>query len=248
MATTSQDIDRALKRLVALGSPDVSHSPMLAGSRRVIVETLIAADTPLTIGAIAAATNLHVNTARHHLDVLAAADLVTRHTAPATGRGRPRVLYAASAAAAEPYEELEDFLTRAVVASVEDDVAIETARRWARSVPQVTVAADIDQAVAAAVESLQKAGFRAHTDEIGDTITMSGCPYAGLIEDHPMICTIHAELVSTLLERTGQPVTLEAFDVWVRPGVCRARLSRPDVTPARVATAPSSPRAGKEKK
>jgi len=240
MATSSQELEGALRRLVALGSPKAPHSSVLVGSRRAIVDALLAADEALAIEDIAAATDLHVNTARHHLDVLVAADLVTRTTAAAAGRGRPKVLYTPSAAAAEPYDELEQFLTRAVVASMEDEVAIETARRWASSVPQVGTARDLDEAVARAVESLQRAGFKAHTDEVGDTITMSECPYASLIDDHPMICTIHAELVSNLLKRTGQPVTLEGFDVWVRPGVCRARLNRPDAVPARIAIAPSS--------
>ena len=246
MATWSPDVDRVLKRLVAMGAPNAPHSTLLVGSRRSIVDTLLSADEPLTIEEIAARNDLHVNTARHHLDVLIAADLVTRDTAPASGRGRPKVLYAPSATAAEPYDDLEEFLTRAVAASMEDQVALETARRWATSVPQASVAHDIDEAVASAVESLQSAGFRAHTDEVGDTITMSECPYASLIDDHPMICTIHAELVSKLLERTGQPVTLAGFDVWVRPGVCRARLNRPDTTPARVAIPPSASSATKE--
>ena len=144
------------------------------------------------------------------------------------------------------YPPMSEFLQRALEGGDEDTVAVEAARRWLASVPQAGEVEDADGAVAAAVESLRAVGFDAQTDAVGDTIVVSQCPYASLISEHPMICTVHAELVSGVLRRTGQDVTLEGFDVWVRPGVCRARLSRPDTNPAFVAEPSATPQSPEE--
>lgn len=233
MTEIAPGIEEALRRVVALGDPaDAGSSNVISGSRRTILESLRAADRPLTGEEIAELTGLHVNTARHHLDVLAAAGLITRDAATPTGRGRPKKLYSVSPTALAPFTELSDFLQRALAGADADTVAVEAARRWLASVPQAAPVDDADGAVAVAVDSLRAVGFEAESDAVGDSIVVSQCPYASLIAEHPMICTVHAELVAGVLRRTGQDVTLDGFDVWVRPGVCRARLNRPDVNPA----------------
>ena len=236
MAGDAPSIEDALKRVLALGERDAhGHASPLAGSRRAILDALRSASEPLTIEEISVAVELHTNTTRHHLDVLSAAGLVDRaHTEP-SGRGRPRTRYQAAEAAAEAYTQLEEQLEAALHGADVDEVARETARRWLATVPPVRHARDLDEAVAEAVISLREVGFAAHSDEVGDTIVVTDCPYAGLIAEHPMICTVHAELVSRALHQTGQPVELDGFDVWVRPGICRARLRRPDTEPDFVA-------------
>lgn len=242
MTEIAPGIEQALKRVAALGDPaDPGSVNVISGSRRTILETLRGADEPLSGEAIAERTGLHVNTARHHLDVLAAAGLISRTQAAPSGRGRPKVLFSVAPAALAPFADLSAFLQRALDGGNEDVVAVEAARRWLASVPQAGLVDDADGAVAAAVESLQAVGFDARSDAIGDTIVVTECPYASLISEHPMICTVHAELVSGVLARTGQDVTLAGFDVWVRPGVCRARLTRPDTTPAFVAESSETP-------
>lgn len=231
MTGSARDIEHALQRVIALGESATGTSAVLAGSRRAILDLVLAALAPLSIEDIAASADLHVNTTRHHLDVLSAAGLIERAPAVRAGRGRPRARYQATAAAAGPYEQLERELEAALAVHTEDEVAMATARRWLASAPEIATAEDVDAAVDAAVASLRAVGFDARTDAVGDTIVVTDCPYASLIAEHPMICTVHAELVSGALRRTGQPVELAGFDVWVRPGVCRARLRRPDATP-----------------
>lgn len=247
MTEIAPGIEHALRRVVALGEgPDAGATNVVTGSRRALLESLREVGEPVSIEGLAEATGLHPNTARHHLDVLAAAGLVSRTAAPPSGRGRPKMLYSVSASALAPFTELSEFLERALDSGDEDAVAVEAARRWLATVPQGGPSQDADAAVLAATESLRAVGFNAQSDAIGDTIVVSECPYASLISEHPMICTVHAELVAGVLRRTGQDVTLEAFDVWVRPGVCRARLARKDTAPAFVAEPSSTPPAQEE--
>jgi len=241
MARAHPELERALRRVVELDGADASQRNVLVGARRVIVDFLCINTDPQTVEAIANSAGLHVNTTRHHLDVLIAADFVERVTQAPTGRGRPRVLYTASALVTAPYADLEERLRTAFAGNNADEVAIETARAWAEHAPRPHPAATPDEAVASAVDALNAVGFQAHSDEVGDTITLAECPYASLISEHPAICTIHAELMSTLLKETGQPVSLNKFEVHVRPGVCRAWLTRADVSPEFIATPLTAP-------
>ena len=241
MTDIAAGLEDAFMRVAALGDGgEPGAANVISGSRRNILEALRSAAEPMSVEDLAEQTGLHPNTARHHLDVLAAASLVERAAAAPTGRGRPKILFSVSESALAPFAELGAHLERAFQRGEEDTVALEAARRWLASVPQVGPADDADGAVAAAVDSLRAVGFDAQTDAVGDSIVVSQCPYASLIVEHPMICTVHAELVAGVLRSTGQDVTLDGFDVWVRPGVCRARLSRPDATPTFVAE-PSAP-------
>jgi predicted ArsR family transcriptional regulator len=242
MTEIAPGIEEAMRRVAALSdTAETGAANVLSGSRRAIVEALREAAEPLTVEELAEHTGLHANTARHHLDVLAAANLIERTAAAPSGRGRPKILYSVAPAALAPFSDLSEFLQRALDGGNEDVVAVEAARRWLAAVPQAGLVDSADGAVAAAVESLEAVGFTARSDAIGDTIVVTDCPYASLISEHPMICTVHAELVSGVLARTGQDVTLAGFDVWVRPGVCRARLTRQDTDPAFVAEPVAAP-------
>lgn len=239
MTSSARDIEHALERIVALGEPAAGGPGVLVGSRRAILDVVRASPSPISVDDIAALTDLHVNTTRHHLDVLTAAGLLERAEAVPEGRGRPKARYRASAAAVDAFDSLGRELEDALRAHSMDEVAIATARRWLDAAPAVEAAKDLDGAVIAAVDALRAVGFDARSDAIGDSIVVTDCPYASLIPEHPMICTVHAELTARVLARTGQPLELEALDVWVRPGACRARLRRPDTAPS-FTTAPIS--------
>lgn len=233
MTDSARGIEAALAHVAALGEPLRDGGPaVLAGARRAILELLRRSEEPVPADAIARSTGLHPNTVRHHLGLLTAAGLIEDLADAPAGRGRPRRLYRASSAVTRSFAQVEASLQAALETHGEDELAMAAARLWLDAAPPVEPAKDLDDAVRTAAQTLEAVGFTARTDAIGDSIVVTDCPYASLITEHPMICTVHAELTASVLARTGQPVTLEAFDVWVRPGVCRARLSRPDTTPA----------------
>lgn len=210
----------------------MSESASVQESRARIASVIDNASEPLPVEAIAERTGLHVNTVRGHLDVLLAGETIEREAAGPNGRGRPRWLYRAAAPSPSPYQALAEALSAQLTQVGDPALAGRAAERWAGVLPDLPPVSSPDEAVAEATTALNQLGFTAVSSPLGDSIAVTACPYADLVAENPLICTIHAELVVQLLRQTGQPVTLEALDVWARPGMCQARLSRPDLGPA----------------
>lgn len=203
------------------------------GSRAHILQTLQSHAREFSIEELAQITGLHANTVRSHLDVLTAAGHILRIQGQPHGRGRPPLAYRAVHDARAPYDELSRVLKDALGAAQAPDLARRTAKRWAKSLAPQPLAATPDEAVDRAVESLHAVGFRAEASPLKDSITVGACPFAELVDEHPVICAIHTELLATVLGASGQEVGVEGMDVWIRPTLCRARLTRQDLTPAR---------------
>ena len=111
-------------------------------------------------------------------------------------------------------------------------MARRAAAGWAQAFPVSEPAQSVDEAVDQATAALSAFGFDAVRNPVGDQVTLRACPYASMVEEQPVICDIHAALLTEALARTGQPVKLERLDVWPRPGLCVAHLNRPDADPA----------------
>ena len=205
-------------------------------SRARIQQVVETAAEPMTVEMIVEATGLHANTVRGHLDVLLAGDVISREPADSPGRGRPRWLYRAASPKASPFQFLAQALTVQLARADSVEFAEGAAARWAQALPDLPVAFSPDEAVAETTEALNRLGFNAIASPVGDAISVTGCPYADLVDDNPVICDIHTALVVRLLDQTEQPVTLESMDIWARRGMCVARLHRPDIKPTRVIT------------
>lgn len=198
-------------------------------SRAAVLAFIEAAEEPVRVEEIAEAVGLHANTVRGHLDALLASGRLERSPDQRGTRGRPRWLYSATASAS--FRELAHALEHELDLARAPDAAHLAAAAWAEIGPEVSQADTPDAAVGEATEALIEFGFDAVSNALGDEITLRACPYAALVREHPVICTIHAELLSEVLKRTGQPVSLESMDVFPRPGMCVAHLRRPDVDP-----------------
>lgn len=209
-------------------------------SRERVLAAVCEAGAPLTIEDIAAATGLHVNTVRGHLDVLLAAGTIAREQPDVRGRGRPRWLYRQATPGPSPYQRLAEALSMELSQIQDPALAAATADRWAHSLPELPVAATPDEAVVEAADALNRLGFEAEISPVGDAISVRRCPYAALVAENPVICEIHAALIDSLLEQTGQPVRLHTLQVWTRPDMCVATLERPDLAPERIIQASAS--------
>jgi predicted ArsR family transcriptional regulator len=215
----------------------MSDTRVTQESRGRVLATIELSDSPLTVEEIAERTSLHPNTVRGHIDVLLASGAVTREAADAAGRGRPRWLYHASAPQASPFQALAEALSTQLSHVDDPKLAERAAEQWARALPALIEAQSPDEAVSETTDALNRLGFSAVTNPVGDAIAVTQCPYAALVDDNPVICDIHTALIARLLKQTGQPVTVGTVDVWARPGICIAHLNRPDLKAARTITA-----------
>lgn len=215
----------------------MTETEALHESRARILQAIERSAAPLPVETIADQTGLHANTIRGHLDVLIASGAIAREPADAHGRGRPRWLYRPSTPKASPYQALAEALSMQLSQIQDPTMAAGAAERWASALPVLPVASTPDAAVVVATDALNKLGFGAVANPLGDAISVTGCPYADLVDANPVICDIHTALVARLLLQTGQPITIESMDVWARPGMCIANLRRPDLAPARTITA-----------
>ena len=218
------EAERALRRHRALSDP--SRARMLAE---------LADGGPLDARELARRVGLHVSTVRVHLGALAEAGLVTSQTLPPEGRGRPRLVYGASADDAEVgrrYRLLAEILTALVARFGPEAVPRleEIGEAWGRylvdSPPPYTTVPD-DEAVARLVALLAEVGFRPELEEgRRRRILMRPCPFLELARRHQeVVCPIHLGLMRGALAELGATTTAMTLEPFVRPDLCVAHLA-----------------------
>lgn len=209
-----------------------------AGARRAeVLRLLRESDEPLSAAEVAAASGLHVNTARFHLDGLVQDRLAERMAEPREVPGRPRILYSAGGPAPGPrsYALLAEMLT-GVVASLRESgpAAAAAGRAWGRHLierPPPSERVDADEAVARLNDVLDAIGFRpqvqAGRSKRDLELLLHHCPFREVAERHTdVVCTIHLGLMQGALEELHAPVEATSLEPLVRPDLCVARLSR----------------------
>lgn len=214
-----------------------------AGARRAdILEALRAARAGLGIRALAAATGLHENTVRFHLDRLTAEGLVERRSGSSAGPGRPPLTYVALR---EPDEARDNYaliarvLSDALAGATGDpaEAARESGRAWGRAsaagraspVPAAG-SADWADALEGVTAVLEQEGFAPEVDAGpgGAVVRVHHCPFLALSrEDQAVPCSVHRGLMEGALGGVGAVDRLEPF---VAPSLCVAHLSPTRVT------------------
>ena len=201
-------------------------------SQEQVRAALEAASEDLSVEQLAELTGLHPNSVRTQLNVLVASGLADRHPLPATGRGRRRLGYRLSANAG-PLAALAAALATELNEAADADAIQRMATTWAGLVMDQMNSGSPAAAVENVTSTLDTLGFDAEVSGIGDEILLRHCPYASLVREHPIVCEIHAAVVSQLIQGTGQPVSFDSLDVYPIPDVCVVRLRRPDLVPKR---------------
>ena len=220
------------------------------GSRAKLLESIQGRRELVSIQALSAASGLHPNTVRTHLDSLLAAGEIERDQAPSAGRGRPMWLYRAAVKKPSPYEMLADALVHQLGQTDDPAMMDHAAKRWADAATTGVLAvtpSDGDEAVDQLMRALENVGFAVSSNPVADEITITECPYAAIVATQPRVCDVHAALVTELLSRSTQPITLERLDVWVKTGICVAHLNRVDLTPARTIDSTNIAEIGEER-
>jgi len=219
--------ERSLRRHRALADP----------SRARILAELVD-DGPLDARELGARVDLHVNTVRVHLNALAEAGLVESETLPPEGRGRPRVAYRATDAAADEgarrYRLLAEILT-ALVARFGPEATeqlVEIGESWGRYLvesPPPYAAHSEEEAVERVLELLDDIGFEPQLEQTARRreILMRPCPFLELAREHQdVICPIHLGLMRGALAELGAKTRATKLEPFVEPDLCVARLAR----------------------
>jgi len=206
----------------------------LADERRVrILAELRGHPAGLDARELAQRLELHPNTIRWHLAVLADAGIVDSHPGERTTPGRPRVVFTVREGGAEDegesYRLLATIVTGAL-AQVEGGAkrAEEAGRAWGRYLvdrPPPLTQIDDDAAVQQIIDLLEEHGFR--PESVPGEIRMHRCPFRDLAENTPsVVCGVHLGLISGALAELSSSVEVERLDAFVEPELCVARLRK----------------------
>ncbi|MFK0250401.1 helix-turn-helix transcriptional regulator [Amycolatopsis azurea] len=216
---------------------DVDSSAALGESRARVLDQLRTAAKPLGVQQVAAATSLHVNTARFHLDNLVATGLAERHVENRTQPGRPRMVYQASAqeasAGQRSYQLLATMLTTLVASELPRPrhAAITAGREWGRYLaerPTPFERVDAEDGIRRLSAVLADAGFApgAVEDAADPVIPLRHCPFREIAQQHrDVVCSLHLGLMQGILAELRAPVSAQRLDPFVEPSLCLAHLT-----------------------
>jgi predicted ArsR family transcriptional regulator len=174
-------------------------------TRHQLFQYVAGSTRPVGIAELTAHLGLSHHTVRQHVAKLVDAELLVEETAPAGGRGRPRLLYRPSPTAegrwgvTGPYERLSWWLAEVVRTG---DSPREVGRRVGRS---VGTAADPDP-VAAMTTEMARHGFDPESERDGDhpTLVLHACPFpTAVLADPEVVCELHLGLAEGIAEAIG---------------------------------------------
>lgn len=204
-----------------------------ANRRAEVLSLLRRAGQPLSVAEVADAMDLHVNTARFHLDGLVEDALAERTTEPRDTPGRPRILYASQGPMPGPrsYELLAEMLT-GFVSSLDQagPATVELGKAWGRHLVERAAPSerlDAREAVARLNRLLDAIGFQsdARSHDNGTEVRLRHCPFREVAEKHSdIVCAIHLGLMQGALEELGAPVAATSLTPFVTPQLCIAHL------------------------
>ena len=199
----------------------VGYSAISSFSRIEILH-LIQVEPRQTVAALAAATALHPNTVREHLERLLDAGHIVRETERRTTRGRPRVMYSAATGGAEASSPVARRKARA---------AAERGDLMRRVMPWTGASeSDLDTAathqVDAIVDHLIESGFDPLVDETGLTIDLSPCPHAEAQSAHrDILCSVHLGIMQGVLAEARGPLAVTGMQPSCDPTQCVVQLA-----------------------
>lgn len=149
--------------------------------------------------------------ARHHLSILLAQDALAIIGYRTRGRGRPAALYALKQAASQN--------NLAVLASalLDELVNSQSPERQAKSLQRVAQhmtgaggnpSPNPTRRIYQTVERLNHMHYQARWEARADAprLTLGHCPYAPILEQYPVLCTLDCYLISTLTDTQAELV------------------------------------------
>ncbi len=211
--------------------------------RRLVLDTLSESGA-MTAAAVGDTLQLHLTTARFHLEQLVIGGLLESRFEKQPGAGRPKKVYAVlpgslpgDGRATKGLRVLAGLLADTFPSLGEggDATPADVGRRWVLAhVPahEGPVADTPGRWLAKVGQMVDVLGEWGYTPDVTTTdrgrvvrITLSHCPFLDLAQKHPaVVCGIHRGLISGALERLGEPQAQVSLEPFVGPQLCRAHL------------------------
>lgn len=225
----------------------------LASGSRVDLLHLLQDGGEHTVGELAAATGLHENTTREHLQRLVADGFAQRTPERRTVRGRPRMVYRAVSAddlRSDPQAQrrLEESIARVALTRVllegygrdvpsPRDAAEDAGRAMAEHAglrpvpgPDAAGASALDRQLDALEGHLDRLGFDPELDRSTMRFHLYRCPFLDLAHARPeVVCHVHLGLAKGVLDAVPGPVAAARLLPFVGPEHCVLELA---LTPA----------------
>ncbi|WP_207938660.1 helix-turn-helix transcriptional regulator [Actinomadura darangshiensis] len=202
--------------------------------RREVLDALRAARAPLGVAEVAERLGVHANTARFHLDALAAEGAVDRTVEQPSGPGRPRTVYAPrpgmDRGGARGYRLLAQILLSRLASDgpAARANATDAGREWGRYLvdrPPPFQPLTGDEAAGRLTALLDDLDFAPQPD--GELIRLRHCPFLELAEEYgPLVCDVHLGLMQGALAELDAPVEADRLEPFAEPGACLAHLRR----------------------
>ncbi|WP_157962454.1 metalloregulator ArsR/SmtB family transcription factor [Homoserinimonas sp. OAct 916] len=204
----------------------------LASLSRVNLLRALQSGDRMTVAELAAATGLHHNTAREHLDRLISAGFVSREAEVRTSKGRPRQLYSIGQARTDPrlLKNIDEALRRSDqirrLLRVDDVITPPT------SVPGSKTEIKHDNPRTDQLDLLDdhmdRCGIDATVKQEAESarvqMQMQNCPYSTLAKAHPQVCQTHFKLVQDVLQRVDGPLEAESISPFADENHCTLDL------------------------
>jgi predicted ArsR family transcriptional regulator len=204
------------------------------GRRLDVLRVLRAADSPMSIAAIAEILDVHPNTVRFHLETLVGTGRVEQVEPDRKGPGRPALMFRATRrmdpAGPRHYQMLAEILATGLAGDQDAAArALAAGREWGHQLkpppPPTAGPPDAAESIEHLVGLLDELGFdpeRRGDEQLG----LRNCPFLELAESHKaVICPIHLGLMQGALETWEAPVTADQLEPFVEPDLCLVHLT-----------------------
>jgi predicted ArsR family transcriptional regulator len=215
-------------------------APRLSASRAELLERLHSLAEPISLAGLTAATGLHSNTVREHLDALVHQGLVRRYRAAPRGRGRPAWLYEAvdvePTAGSTDYAGLATTLAAAIHRSSSSPRAdaVAAGMDWGRDLARDRGSRDRGSRPGGSdseprrrvVALLADLGFAPEAEDERSDVLLTRCPLLEAASRHTdVVCGVHLGIVRGALAEFGAGSIGSDLVPFAEPGACVLRLS-----------------------
>jgi predicted ArsR family transcriptional regulator len=196
------------------GGREDARSAAVQTVRRRITE-ILKENGSATVAQLADRLGMAQVSVRHHLDILVGEDLVElvgvqRHN----GAGRPSQVYALTATAAKLFPQRHEALANSILAELKASLPSAEVRgllqrvaiRTAQEAPLPETDETLDERLERVAQFLTEHGYNARWESAEGRyeLHVCNCPYAGVADHHPELCSMDGAMVQALLPSSAR--------------------------------------------